>query len=267
MIARKLERLRRALWTWRQPLTRRPAGTATPISDLFVWRSSSEWQTSFELIDVPALFADSGDAAGRYATMVFFDQNGRRFLEKRVDLLPNRRQTIDLGAFIGESHGEVGTFAVFHSSCPPALKNMGSFLAERGYVSYRYRDAPLRAYVHGNLDAIALGSKGELELLGASGLLPREYRLQHEMQGSVLYELALVNPTAVEQRCTCQLISIRSGMTVSFQRVKLTHGGVQLIPFQIDKSETVRVVIKSRLVMARPLVFRFQNLKLDVFHG
>ena len=267
MITSKLERFRRALWTWRQPLTRRPADTATQISDLFVWRNSREWQTSFELIDLPALFADIGDAVARYATMVVFDQNGHRFLEIRLDLLPNRRQTIDLSAFIGDSHGEVGTFAVFHSSYPPALKNMGSFLAERGYVSYRYRDAPLRTYVHGNFDAIALGPKGELEFLGASGLLPREYRLQHEMRGSVLYELGMVNTTAVIKHCTCQLISINTGMIISCQRVKLTPGGVQVISFQINKSDTARMVIKSRLVMARPLVFRIQNYKLDVFHG
>jgi hypothetical protein len=267
MIAQKVERLRRALWTWRQPLTRRPAQPNVPVSDLFVWRSSHEWQTSFELIDVPALFVDDGDASGRHAKIVFFDQNGRRFLEKRLDLLPHRRQTIDLAALVGKNHGELGTFAVFHSTIPSAVTGMGSFLAERGYVSYCYRGAPLRAYVHGNLDAIAHGLDGHFEMLGASSLRPREYRLQHEMQGSVLYELAMVNPTSVEQWCACQLVSIRSGSISSIQRFKLVPGGVYLASLQIDKTEPVRVVIKSRLIMARPLVFRIQNLKMDVFHG
>ena len=266
MIAQKIERLRRALWTWKQPLTRVPAQAAARISDLFIWRNSDEWQTSFELIDIPALFADDAGAP-RYATLFFFDRNGRRFLEKRVDLLPNRRQTLDIGSLAGESNGEAGTFAVFHSTTPSVVTGLGSFLAERGYVSYRYRGAPLRAYVHGNLDAIALGSDGQLELLGASGLWPREYRVQHAMQGVVLYELAMVNPTSADQWCTCQLESTPGGKMQGLQRFKLAPGGIRLLSFQIDKSEPVRAVIKSRLVMARPLVFRIQNSKLDVFHG
>jgi hypothetical protein len=267
MIAQKVARLRRALWTWRQPLTRCPAQPAVPVSDLFAWRSSSEWQTSFELIDLSSLFVDNGDTSDLYVTIVFFDQNGRRFLEKRLDLLPYRRQTIDLSALVGKNHGELGTFAVFHSTTPSALTGMGSFVAERGYVSYCYRGAPLRAYVHGNLDAIALGLDGQVELLGASGLMLRQYRLQHEMQGSVLYELAMVNPTSVEQWCACQLVSTRNGKMLETQEINLAPGAVHLASFQIDKLEPVRVVIKSRLIMARPLVFRIQNLKLDVFHG
>jgi hypothetical protein len=144
---------------------------------------------------------------------------------------------------------------------------MGSFLAERGYVSYRYRDAPLRAYVHGNLDAITQGPDGELQLLGCRGFLSREYSLQHELQPGVVYELGMVNPTSSSQRCICKLVSVHSGKIMGVQPVNLAPGGIQLVPVRADKSEPVRLVIQSHLVMARPLVFRIQNLKLDVFHG
>lgn len=263
----KVERFRRALWTWRQPLTRRPAAPAVPISDLFVWRNSGEWATSFELIDIPGLFSDGEKGLGRHATLFLFDQQGRQFLEKELELIPGRRQTIHLAAFLNETNGEAGTFAVFHSSAPPELESIGSFLAERGYVSYRYRDAPLRAYVHGNLDAIARRGDGELQLLGCSGFLSREYSLQHELQPGVVYELGLVNPTPDAQRCICKLVSVRSGKIMGVQPVNLAPGGIQLVPVRADKSEPVRLVIQSHLVMARPLVFRIQNLKLDVFHG
>lgn len=267
MIVEKVERLRRALWTWRQPLTRRPAKVGVPVSDLFVWRNSAEWKTCFELIDLSTLFSESGNVQDRYATMYFFDLNGHCFLEKRFDLIPNRRQTIDLAALVGRDHGEVGTFAVFHSATPSVVMDMGSFLAERGYVSFRYRDAPLRAYVHGNLDAISHGVDGRLELLGGRGVLLREYCLQHEMTGPALYELALVNPTTAAQRCVFQLVSARSGKILDSKQTLLKPGGANLLPFQVYESEPARVIIKSNLVMARPLVFRIQNLKLDVFHG
>lgn len=267
MLMQKLERYRRALWTWRQPLTRRPLTSGVPISDLFVWRNSGEWATSFELIDIPGLFSEGDKHADKHATLFLFDQHGRQLLKKRLELLPGRRQTINLAEFLSETNGEMGTFAVFHSSSPSELESIGSFLAERGYVSYRYRDAPLRAYVHGNLDAIAQGADGELQLLGCSGFLSRDYSLQHELQHSAVYELGMVNPTPSAQRCLCQLVSVRSGKIMGVQVVNLPPGGIQLVPVRVDKSEPVRLVIQSHLVMARPLVFRIQNLKLDVFHG
>lgn len=266
-LMQKMQRYRRALWTWRQPLTLRPLASAVPISDLFVWRNSGEWATSFELIDIAGLFSDGDKDSDKHATVYLFDQHGRQFLEKKLGLLPGRRHTIHLAEFLNETNGEMGTFAVLHSSSPPELEPIGSFLAERGYVSYRYRDAPLRAYVHGNLDAIAQGADGELQLLGCSGFLRREYSLQHELQPGVVYELGMVNPTFKVQRYDCKLVSVRTSETMSFQTLTLPPRGVQLIPVKADSSGPVRLVIQSHLVMARPLVFRIQNLKLDVFHG
>lgn len=265
MIVRNITRLRRTLWTWRQPLTRLPASAASTISDLFVWRSSDEWQTFFELIDISSLFED--DEGERYVNLIFFDRAGRRVLEQRIKLQAYCRQTLDISALVGRTHGESGTFAVFHTRMPSSITKLGSFLAERGYVSYCYRGAPLRAYVHGNLDAMSLGADGKLQLLGGVGLLRREYNLQHEMQQGVMYEFAMVNPTPTAQRCSCQLISMTTGKILDVQVVNVPPGGSELISIKGDKSESVRLVIESRLVMARPLVFRIQNLKLDVFHG
>jgi hypothetical protein len=265
MIAQKIQRFRWAIWTWKQPLTRLPAMAGAPISDLFVWRSSDECQTLFELIDIPSLFED--DHCQQHVTLMFFDANGRCVLEQKVNLQANCRRTLDVSALIGRAHGEVGTFAVFHSKTPSGITQLGSFLAERGYVSYRYRGAPLRAYVHGNLDAIARSIDGELQLLGGGSFLRREYSLQHELQPGVTYELGMVNPTPAAQRCICKLISVNSGKIMGVQVVNLPPGGIQLVPVRADKSEPVRLVIQSHLVMARPLVFRIQNLKLDVFHG
>lgn len=265
MIAQRLHRLKRAVWTWRQPLTAVPSAPNVPISDLFVWRSTDDWQTFFELIDIPSLF--EGVPGARYVTLVFLDVNGQRFLEKRVELQSNCRQTLNISSMVGKDFGEAGTFAVFHSLTPVSVSNLGSNLAERGYVSYRFKDAPLRSYVHGNLDAVSLDVNGELQLLGGRGFLRRDYSLQHELQPGVSYELALVNPTSATRRCICKLVSVGSGKIRGRQSVKLAPGGAQFIPVQIDKSDPVRVVIQSYLIMARPLVFRFQNLKLDVFHG
>ena len=125
----------------------------------------------------------------------------------------------------------------------------------------------MRAYVHGNLDAITQEPDGKLQLLGGRSFLSREYSLQHELQTGVVYELCIVNPTSTRQCCICKLVSVDSGKTKAVHIVNLAPGGIELLPIRSETLEPVRVVIQSHLVMARPLVFRIQNLKLDVFHG
>jgi hypothetical protein len=226
-----------------------------------------EWQTSFELIDIPRLFVDSEGDVNTIVKLVFFDSSGQQFLSKKILVLPAMRQTIDLAQYLTDINEEMGTFAVFHNSVPLAITSMGSFLAERGYVSYRYQGAPLRSYVHGNLDAIAQNANGQLQALGGRSFFQREYRLQFELVPGTQYQLCIVNPTASEQKCTGKLVSINGGRILRSQSFKLTPGGVYALTFQSEITELARVIIVSHIIMARPLVFNMQNSKMDVFHG
>jgi hypothetical protein len=177
------------------------------------------------------------------------------------------RQTIDLAAYLSGANEEMGTFAVFHKSIPMAISSMGSYLAERGYVSYRYQGAPLRSYVHGNLDAIAHNTNGELQVLGGSSFFQRQYRLQFELTPGSQYQLCVINSTASEQKCIGKLVSIKGGGILNSQPFKLTSGAVHALNFKSEVTEHARVIIESHIIMARPLVFNIQNSKMDVFHG
>jgi hypothetical protein len=263
---RQLERARRAMWVVRQPLTRQPTSLGLPVSDLFVWRNGGDWRTSFELIDIPGLFGEGG-ARERHARFFFFDRNGKKFLEQRLPVLQHQRQTIDLSTYLAASPDEFGTFSVFHDETPQMVSGMGSFIAERGYVSYQYRNAPLRAYVHGNLDAVSLAAGDRLEMLGAASFLPREYRLQYELKGGAAYEFGLVNPSAQTRSFSCTILDSRSGDRISRLTAKLPPGGLRVLPIELEAGRTARAVIGSRLVMARPLVFHIHNQRMDVFHG
>lgn len=258
------ERLRRATWTYRQPLTRVPAHAGAPVSDLFVWRNSSEWETFFDLTNLPALFEPQGsqDCA---VTLMFFDAAGRAFQEKSIEIPANRRNTLSLSGIIGQEHGTVGTFAVFHAHTPQNLLLLGSHISERGYVSYRYRSAHLRAYVHGNLDAIARLPDRKLQLLGGSSMRRREYALQHALAAPNCYELGIVNPTARTQSVDCRTLSA-TGKLLYSQTGELAPGGCTLFSVVPDVAQQ-RIVVRSRLAMARPLVFRVQKQTMDVFHG
>lgn len=266
MMRRHVERLRRAIWNFKQPLTSKPELVA-PISDLFVWRNSVEWKTFFELTDIPGLFGDHAGTSDRYVTLFFFDHCGNLILEKRLDSGIHRRQPLELSQFVAGSKDSFGTFCVFHSNIPQVVTDLGSYVAERGYVSYRYAGAPLRAYVHGNLDAIALLPNQGLQLLGGHSFLERQYRLQHDLRGPALYEIGIVNPSTRDQRIDCHVLSLGSGQILESQEIQLSPKGCHVFSVDVEESQPVRVVINSHLVMARPLVFRIQGKKMDVFHG
>lgn len=262
-----VERVRKGLWLYKQPLVQIPSASGSTVSDLFVWRNSGEWRTFFELMDVCGLFAEPAELPPRQATFVFFDSAGALVNERRIDVVPNERRTVDLSTLTGASAGAFGTFCVFHSHPPQAVSDLGSFVTERGYVSYRYKGAPVRSYVHGNLDAVAREPDERLELLGASSLRKREYRLQHELAGPAAYEMMVVNPTPHSQSLRCRLLSTRGNVLLSTQGTKLAPSGCDLFRIEMDGQQTARVIIDSHLVMARPVVFRAHGRSANVFHG
>jgi hypothetical protein len=263
-----LQRIRRAPWTYRQALTRAPQVAAAPVSDLFVWRRSDHWRTFFELTDMAGIYdADAGEPEPRHALLKVFDRGGAQIAEQRLPAPRHHRRGVDVSGLVPDGGGEFGTFCVFHAVTPPAVSALGSHLAERGYVSYRYRDAPLRGYVHGNLDAAALGPDDKLELLGGSGLLRREFRLQHELRAPCRYEFAIVNPSAAALRIECELLRMPDGVRIQDNTASLPPGGAHLFSYAPGPEERARAVFRSRLVMARPLIFRFENQGMDVLHG
>lgn len=258
-----LERLRRASWSYKQPLTQLPKISGAPVSDLFIWRNTKQWETFFELTNMPALFDDSGLSS--LVTFKFFDATGREFLERKFHVPSFQRTTLALSEFIENAHGNYGTFCVFHARTPDSLVSLGSHLAERGYLSYRYCGAPLRAYVHGNLDAIAQLPNGSFQMLGGASLRKREYRLQHSITGFSTYEIGLVNATVKNQRVVCNTLAANDTI-ISMDEFSLASGESHLLSIDPQNIER-RLVISSHMAMARPLVFRTQNKTMDVFHG
>jgi hypothetical protein len=82
-----------------------------------------------------------------------------------------------------------------------------------------------------------------------------------------IYELVLTNITNKKQKISCELISNKNGRSISKIKKSLNPMGVTIFSYKIDESDSCRAVIKSRMVMARPIVCHLFNDKLNVFHG
>lgn len=262
-----LAKLNQAPWLFRQPLTLVPSNPEMTVSDLFIWRKGNNWQTYFDLINLNALVSADLDEKARSGSAEFLlmDMNGKLLSRQEVGFGDTYHQLVDISALVTDGNVDHGTFCVFHPHSPVAVREAGSFLTERGYSSYRYRNAILRSYIHGNLDAVAALRAGPLQYLGGTSVLRRQYCLQHQLRPEFAYEIGLVNPSHSVQGIELMLLN-EKGKKVYANTTNIPAGGCHLAKLPALAFST-QLVIKSRLVMARPVVFKINALSMDVFHG
>jgi hypothetical protein len=278
-----LDRIDQLVWRVKQPITKKPSDPRSAVSDLFVWRKGQGWRTFFELTDIASLFGQSFEPT--VARVLVFDQSGGFIGESTFAPPRYSRLQVDISKLATPCLDNVGTFCVLHSGTPGIITNLGSNLAERGYVSYCYGEPSLKSYVHGNLDAVSLTATGAIELLAGTSFLKREYRLQCDLTKGKSYDLVIVNASTKMQSVQCELVSTVAKVKTTKDATRLTHltpgsryhrfqlmlkpGACDL--FQVNPSESscdsVRVVIKSHLVMLRPIVFQIDGGQIDAFHG
>jgi len=261
MINNFLKKVRKAPWVLGQRLTKKPTSAQSVISDLFIWRCSQDWNTYFELLDIACIF---GDHEQHQIEIIFFNDIGIEFYRQSIKLNGLDRQILDISdtlSALAELPGDYGTFAVFHQKIPIGVSKIKSFLAERGYVSYQYKNASLRSYMHGNLDAI----DNTLKLLGGSSFISRRYNLQYLLEPNKYYEIALVNASLSKKIVELNVVSF-DGEALTRERIALKSGQVFILTIKSLPSYS-RLIVRSKMIMARPTVFCFNNYKIDVFHG
>ena len=246
-----------------QGLTRLPSITNSIISDLFVWRQDHGWTTNFELLSLASLLDPGDSRLNHEIKFVIFDAQGQVVADKTLHSKSAVRQTLRLKDHVPTCAGDFGTFACFHLGVDPSLTSAGTFLTERGYSSYgRGAEVP-RNFVHGNLDAASWSASG-LELLGTQGRMASRYRLQVVIEPDLLFELAVVNPTNHPITIDIEQDG-RDGRQVS--SVELEPKGVCIQPVGHGRKFDTLVSLRSKLPMARPIVFVSSEDSFDVFHG
>ena len=268
MIKTIYKKLKRGLWTFKQPLSDKPKSLNNPVSDLFVWRQSGIWKTYFDLYDIGSFYSQMVKNKEVNAKIVFFNKSGLKINEHTINLKPNQNSCIEISSLIkGEKDG-FGTFAVFHSNIPDNFIEHKSYLTERGFVSYKYNKNQLRHYVHGNSDAISI-SDNLSYLLGVSSFLKRDYNLQFNLTNTEKYEFIVINYTNKQQKVILKFIDLATNKEISVKKYSINPNGCCLCDTAFDPIGNFRLVISSNLVMARPFVFRYGVNKnfFDVFHG
>jgi hypothetical protein len=147
------------------------------------------------------------------------------------------------------------TFAVFHKIENNSINLDGSFMAERGYTGYKLNNLPVKGYVHGNLDAIAL-AKNKIQKLGNYGFPKKVYRVQHLLTGPAEYEFVKIQPFLESH-----------GTKIPLKPLFIASLGCDLLNVKLQSNQNARISFRSSLYLGRPVVFRRVINSMDVFHG
>jgi len=142
-------------------------------------------------------------------------------------------------------------------------------VTERGYVSYQFGDSMVRSYVHGNFDAISFSRENsKLECISSTSFFSRDYNLQYSIEFGSEYTFYLTNNSKKSIVANFILYdSLVSSKVIHNEKVFIESKGVKFYRVSMPKSDIGRLVIRSKLIMARPLVFKRTKNKLDCFHG
>jgi len=242
---------------------KKPNYSNSVTSDLFPIRNDTFWETEFEFLNIPGLISGETSKA-HMAKIAFFDNKGLLLGFKNIEISGVNRKTLNINELLTGDFTTASTFAVFHDIKAQDIDLDGSFLAERGYAGYKFRDDPVKGYVHGNLDALSYSS-GRIEKLGNYGPFKKTYYVQHLLTGPSNYDFIFTNPTS--KKMTIKSILEVNNTTQDIGKVKINSLGCRKIEVKIEKDGLAKIKFKSFLYLGRPVVFRVTSNSFDVFHG
>ena len=250
-------------------LTVIPRDSKTVISDLFPFNLKDKWTTCFELLNLPLLINPKIMDDQEYkVVIIFFNENGEKIHEESIHNKGCKRLTINISDLVGsKSTSGIGTFACFHLHYLDELVDEQSYMTERGYLGFQnLEQSSVYGYVHGNFDAIAINENKELKCLGKAHLLrSHEFRLQHVLTGKATYDLFFTNTTDSQQKLEINYID--NEHNISTEEIQIPSRGLRVYSKALEEMEEGRIIIKSKLNLPRPVVFRSMSKSFDVFHG
>jgi hypothetical protein len=238
-----------------------PVNINSSISDLFIWRKDNEWDTFFELLDIQYLVNPIFQYnQTKQVKFIFFNHLGDCIFETTSNYEQNGRNTINISNILPHNINGYGTFACFHLNAK--LTETDSYITERGYSGFIRNKNSYKSYLHGNFDAIALDENNNFQMLANYNKRTYIYKLQYEFKKGYNYDIFLTNGTNYKQN-----IKLFFTKKEYNENIRLNVREVFLKQIFFTQDFIIKMEIESNIYMARPIIFRYHDNSLDVFHG
>ena len=256
----------RARLGFRPPHFIRPLSRREAVSDLFLWRVDKNWETSYDLMNLPSLILPEEDLTDT-VKLVFFDLNGSEISRRIIKLKQYQNKRISIRECLGKSEG-VGTFACFHSSSRlKEIYKAKCHLLDIHYVSYSKRNDAFRNYAHGNIYGVSNDPEKE-KINSLLCVFPKTqvYRPQIRFDDSDRFELAYANASGKEIEILVRAFNDK--LEEVERRIKLVPPfGIRVFEFENSSHNLAFVENQSQIGLWRPIIFKYYQSFFDVLHG
>ena len=219
----------------------------TSTSDAFLWRTDNGYKTTFKYSDILGLFYKIEDS---YVELNFYSKNND-FIKKIIINQLNYSNELLIDKDFLDGIEDYGVFYIFHRYDNYSGDDLT--ISNRCYVGFSIEDS-LSSFVHGNclvryqtLD----GKYGGSDMVKSS-FINKLYRIQNSFVDFTKSELFFVNPT-----------SKKINFSIGSNRYSLENNCSILV----DISEEEDILIISRCMFLRPIVFNYKDDFFDVYHA
>ena len=232
------------------------------ISDLFIWRQNQYWETKFELVNFKSLF-DENNYEDEIIKLEIRDKDGKILFVHTFEVKRMKKKTINFTKILKnlKLNQDYGTFSIYHEHTD-IINEFNSFVAERGYSSYKFKNFQTFSSVHGNLDAISF-LNNQSQLLGKQTLFNKIFNIQFIFDNDNFYDLFFINPTNKILRIELQITKTNQEF---IRELNIMPAGSEFINLKKDHN-VLGIKVKSKYYMSRPLVFEYNENFLNSFHA
>jgi hypothetical protein len=217
------------------------------ISDAFLWRTDNGFKTTFNYADILGLFYKIENS---YVELIFYSKNNQ-FIKKITIHKLNYSNKLLIDKDFLNGIEDYGVFYIFHRC--DSLSGDDLVISNRCYIGFSINDN-LSSFVHGNylVRYQSIDGKYDGTDMVKSSFLNNRYRIQNSFLDFTKSELFFVNPT-----------SKKTIFSIGNNRYSLEKNCSILI----DISGKEDILILSRCMFLRPIIFNYKDNFFDVYHA
>jgi hypothetical protein len=217
------------------------------ISDAFLWRTDNGFKTTFNYADILGLFYKIEDS---FVELSFYSKNND-FIKKIIINQMNYSNKLLIDKDFLDGIEDYGVFYIFHRYDNYSGDDL--IISNRCYVGFSLNDC-LSSFVHGNQHVRyqSLDGKYDGSDMVKSSFFNKLYRIQNSFEDFTNSELFFVNPT-----------SKKINFSIGINRYSLENNCSILVDVSGEKD----IIIISRCMFLRPIVFNYKDDFYDVYHA
>tara|TARA_B110000003_G_C16569218_1_gene503625 strand:+ start:300 stop:1067 length:768 start_codon:yes stop_codon:yes gene_type:complete len=217
------------------------------ISDAYLWRTDNGYKTTYRYTDILNLFYKE---EGSYLDLTFYSKDNKFLKKITLHKLNFTNELLIDKDFLNGIEG-FGVFYVFYGSKTNSRSDL--ILSSRGYVGFSYK-GNLSSFVHSNLYAKYQSLDGSFESsdIIQTSLFENIYRIQNLFLNFTKCELFFSNPSSKKIKFSINKDKYSLGVNCSII---------------IDISNKKEILITSKCMFLRPIIFNYKDDYYDVYHA